>query len=285
MRLEEARRPGIVAPAVVVRDLDVPQIAQAAGLDHLDETHALFEIEALGAVQGVDGIASANRAIGADALFQGVEKLEPETRPILERAAVFVGAVIELLDQELERQVGIRADELDIIETRLTRALGGLDMKPDDVLDVVVVHLVGIVLGVVAVGVFARATLGSKGFEALGVAAAVPELDAGETVMAVDQVAHGAQVDDVAVVPQAGAGVGRIVRIGADRTIFGAGDGPTALDLHGPEVSLGADAVGARVVAMGHAEKTVPCGFRADLDGLEQAIVFGVTCHGSSPLH
>src|SRR5262249_13412256 len=79
--------------------------------------------------------ANADWKIGADLSTDGSQDLEPETRAILETAAVIVGSGIGQRREELMNQVAVPHVELNAIETASARAPRrggkGLDDLPD----------------------------------------------------------------------------------------------------------------------------------------------------------
>ena len=66
--------------------------------------------------------AHGDRAPVADGLADALDRLQPEPRAVLDRAAVRVGAPVRARREELRRQVGVRAVDVDDVEARLDRA-------------------------------------------------------------------------------------------------------------------------------------------------------------------
>lgn len=141
---------------------------------------------------------------------------------------------------------------------------GGVDVHPDDGLDVVLVHLAGARQRDRLRGRLAGGAADRPGFAALRMQARVVELDAPQCAVRVDAVGHVAQADHVALVPEARGPVRRIVGFRVD---------------HGAERRLGAGALGARTVAMRRLPEPVLRCLRADLYRLEQYVVLRIARH------
>ena len=105
------------APAQAADDA-VEEVDQRLGRAH--EREALLGLDA-GAVERVGRDADRDRAVVADGLAHLLERLQPEARAVLERAAVGVRAVVVARREELRRQVGVRAVDVDDVEARLAR--------------------------------------------------------------------------------------------------------------------------------------------------------------------
>ena len=200
---------------------------------------------------------------------------------VFQRAAVAVAPVIVAPLEELHCDVAVAADHLEDVEAGLLAALGRLHVHLDDVLDVVRVGL-GAMDGARAVAVgrqVARAARHLAGFEAGRLDAAVPELDAGERTVTVQRVAEVAQVDDVAVVPEAGGHVGVVIRFRMDRAELREHRAPSAFGLHASERRLRPRPLGAWTRAMRCLPEPVLRGLRSHRDWFEQDVVFRITWH------
>src|SRR5512132_754970 len=68
-----------------------------------------------------------------------------------------------------------------------------------------------------------------------------------------------------------------------DRAVLGAAGAVTPLGLHGAEVGLAHRLLRPESVAMGDLVEAVLHRLRAELDGLEENVVLGVTRHSSQP--
>ena len=71
----------------------------------------------------------------ADLGPNGLDDVEDEARAVLERAAVFVLAIVDGRAQELRDQVAVGAVQLDAVQPRLARAPRALGEVPDHLLD------------------------------------------------------------------------------------------------------------------------------------------------------
>ena len=285
VRLVETRRPRILTPFGDIRDVDVPQVGQPLSGDDLDELHAvLAHLDAGRSDDGVDGEAGNNAAIRADGGFHALEAFEPETGTVLDVAAILVGALVVVLGEELQRQIAVRTIDVNQIEAGLLGALGAFDIHLDELLDVVLVGLVGIgpVFEVRRKG---RRTHGHMaGVHAGRMGATVPHFAAYQRPVFVAAIGQMAEIDDVALVPQPRMHARRIVGIGIDRAVFGAHGAPAALGAHRAIRCLATGLVRARTNAVRHHEKAVLHRFRPDLDGLKQNVVFRIACHEVSSL-
>ena len=281
-RLVEARRRRVLAPLGDAGDVDVPDVHDL--VHELDEGQAVaLELRARFAHEHVGGHADGDRAVVADCVLDLLDRLAPEARAVLEGAAVLVRAPVVVRRQELLRQVGVGAVDVDDVEARLTGALGGLDVEPLHRPDVVLVHL----LRVREVLEVARDLRGRAGdaarLHARRVGPAVPELRRREGPVLVEHVAHERQVLDVVVVPEARGHAVRVVALGVDRAVLRADGRIAALRLHRAEVRLAEGLLRAEAVAMRDLVEAVLHRLRADLNGLEEDVVLGVARHLAMP--
>jgi hypothetical protein len=280
--LVKARRAGVLAPLGDVADVDVPQVDQRIG--HFDELHAVdFHLHRGRPVQRIDRKASGDGAVAAHGLAHLLERLEPEAGAIFQRAAVLVGALVVIRREKLQRQVGVRTVHVDDVEAGIARTQRRVDVILLDHRDVGQVHFLAIRQRFELRGVLARPARRRARFHARGVRAAVPHLYAGQRAELVDMVGHGAQVANVALVPDASRKAVGVVGFRMDRAVLGIDAGPAAFGLDRPVRRLETRAVGAGAVAMRHLVEAVAQRLRTDLDRLEQNVVFGVACHSESP--
>src|SRR5437868_1566670 len=73
----------------------------------------------------VDREARRDRALVADRLADELQRLEPESRAVLERAAVLVGPLVVVRRKELQRQEAVRAVDVDDVEAGVAGAARG----------------------------------------------------------------------------------------------------------------------------------------------------------------
>ena len=280
----ETRRTGILAPFRDVADLDVPDVDQIVGqLDELDPVD--LDLDTGGAIERVDGEARGDGAVVPDGVLHLLQGLDPEPGAVLERAAILVGPLVVVGRQELHRQIGMAAVDVDDIETGIARAQGGIDIILLDLTDVVVVHLVTIGQGLEFRGVLADAARGAARLHAGRVGRAVPQLDAGQRAVLVDFVAHGTQVAHIAFIPDPGRNPHRVVGFGMDRAVFGVDRAPSALGLDAAMGGLEAGLFRTRADAVRALVEPVFHHLRTNLDRFEKDVVFGRSgvCHRSSP--
>ena len=134
---------------------DVDEIDQPVGAHPAQHRQARRLVEAVdaGLVQSlVDRHAQAQHHIGPDAAPDGVQDVEREAHPVLDRPAVQIGTPVGGGRPELVEQVPVRLD-LDAVHAARNHALGSVGVLADDAVDV---PLLGF-LRVVAVGGFAQA--------------------------------------------------------------------------------------------------------------------------------
>ncbi len=269
---------GVLAPLGDVADVHVPQIDQRVG--EPDEFHAVvLDLDARFAVQGIDGEAGRDRAVVADGaahLFQG---FEPEARAVFQRAAVFVLALVVVGREKLQRQVGVRAVDVDDVEAGVARAQRGVDIVLLDHGDVVQVHFLAVGERFEFRGVLTRAARRRARLHARRMRCTVPKFDSGKRAEVMDVIGHGAQIAYVARVPDARRQAVRVVRFGVNGTIFGIDSRPAALGLQRSMRRLETRLVGTRADAMRHLVEPVAQRLRADFDRLEQDVVFRIARH------
>ena len=171
----------------------------------LDEADAvLADLDRRRPQQVIDREPRRDRAVVADGLADLDQRLAPEARAILERAAVLVGATVVVRRQELERQVGVRAVDVDDVEAGLTRPQRRVDVHLLDGVDVVLVHVTREDVELEIGGDLRRAARRRAGLHARRMRTAVPQFDSGERPELVQAVAHRSKVADIALVPDAG---------------------------------------------------------------------------------
>ena len=161
------------------------------------------------------------------------------------RAAIAVGAPVEVARQRVGREHAGGAVDVEDVEAGIDGALRRLRVHLHDAADVVVVGLVGVDLGDRGRGEAVEGG-GDIARREVVLDAAGAELDAGKRAPSMHLVGHVAMVDDVAFVPQRGAGRQRLVDLGMDRAGFGAERRPAALRLDGAMAGIGARAAARR---------------------------------------
>src|SRR5882762_184852 len=95
----------------------------------------------------------------------------------------------------------------------------------------------------------------------------------------VDFIAHVAQIDDVALVPQTRRVPGILVRFRMDRAELGANDTPAAFGLHTAKARLSARALRAVPGAVGCLPEAIAADLRPEADRLEENVVLWISCH------
>src|ERR1700730_7564873 len=109
--------------------------------------------------------------------------------------------------------------------------------------------------------------------------AVVPELHPRQGLVPVDLIAHVAQIDDVALIPQTRRVPGILVRFCVDRAELGADDPPAAFGLHTAKVRLSAWALRAVTRAVGCLPEAIAADLRPEADRLEENVVLWISCH------
>src|SRR6266508_1879635 len=278
----EARGGRILAPFGDAGHVDVPHVHHV--VDQLDEGKAVaLQLRARFAHEHVGRHADRDRAIVPDRVLHLLDRLAPEAGAVLERASVLVRAPVVVRRQELLRQIGVRAVDVDDVEARLARTLGCLDVEALHLPDVVLVHLLGIGEVLEVARNLRRGAGNGARLHAGRVRAAVPELGGGERSVLVEHVAHEPQVLDVVVVPEPRRDAVRVVGFRMDGAVLGAAGAVTPLRLHGAKVGLAHRFLRPESVAMRDLVEAILHRLRAKLAGLEENVVLGVTRHLSQP--
>ncbi|MNF77635.1 hypothetical protein D3C84_597860 [compost metagenome] len=194
-RLAKTRGRSVFAPFLIVADLHRPQVTQAFLVHKLDDANTLIAgLDAVRALQGIDLVAGGDGTAVAALLLQGTHQLDEHPRAILYGATVLVGALVVAALEELHREGTVAGGHFQQVEAGILGALGRQDVHFDDGLDVVLVAL-GRVHGASRQQVGRQARGRARhfaGFKPRRVHAAVPQLHAGEAVMLVNLIAHGA---------------------------------------------------------------------------------------------
>ena len=90
--------------------------------------------------QRLDAETNGDRAVVANRSAHILQRLEPEARAVLERAAVLVGAAVVERRQKLERQVAMPAVDVDDVEPCVARKPCGLHPVAPHTVDVFLLH-------------------------------------------------------------------------------------------------------------------------------------------------
>ena len=260
-------------------DHHVPQVDHRVG--RADELEPLLDRHP-GQLQRVGGDPYRDRDIVADRLLDQLDRLEPEPRAVLEAAAVGVGAPVVHRRQELRGQVGVRPVHVDDVEPGAARPLRSRDPLPLRPPDVGELHRLWHHHAVQVAADLRRRQLRQPRLAALGVDAAVPQLDPGQRTVLVRPVGHHLKRPHVLVVPQPGRHVGRLVGLGADRAVLGADRGPAALRLHPAEGGLRPRLLDPEAGAVRYLVEPVAQRLRPDPDRLEQDVVALLAAHQSA---
>ena len=226
---EEARGAGVEARgAGQAADDAVEEVDERLGRAH--EREALLGLDAR-AVERVGGDADRDRGVVADGLAHQLERLQPEARAVLERAAVGVGAVVVARREELRRQVRVRAVDVDDVEAGLARPQRRghpVGLRAPDVGEL---HRLRHDERLELARDLARRERHGARLARLDVDAAVPQLDRGQRAVPVRLLGHEPQRAHVAVVPETRRDVRVLVALGVDRAVLRAHRRPAALGL------------------------------------------------------
>ena len=130
--------------------------------------------------------------MGPKRTFQRVQQLNEESRPIGEAAAVMIRAPVEPRLEKLHGQRVVACGNLEEIESGRFGALAGFDVHVDHGADVGFVHFAAVdgSRGEYGRQPLARGTAELARLERRRIAAAVPELNAGEAAMFMRHLAH-----------------------------------------------------------------------------------------------
>ena len=122
----------------------------AGGFGHAGEDLGLFQCDAAVHAQLVGVQAQPHRVVGTDTLAHGGNDFAQEAAAVLDRAAVFVVALVEVAGQEARNDVGVRGVDLDTVEARAPGAIGGGGEPFDHLRDVGLVHHADLHAGLLA---------------------------------------------------------------------------------------------------------------------------------------
>ena len=258
-------------------DVHVPEVDEVIGQPN--ELESLLELDSVGP-SGVDGEPGGDRAVVADGLAHELERLEPEARPVRQRPAVLVRALVVERGEELQRQEAVRAVHVDDVEPGVTGAARRRRVETLELPDAGAVELAR-VAQLVQVGRDLTRSAGDLATRrALGRGAAVPQLDARERAVPVRLFAHEREIARVVVVPQSRHRPGGAVRLRMDRAELGADRCPAALGLRRAKPCLRAGPVGAEARAVRYLVEAVAQDLRPDSNRLEENVEPRVAGHG-----
>ncbi len=267
--------------------LDVPQVRQVT-----DQLHRLVglrgRMRALAAAQLLQADTQGDGALPADSLVRHLEQFAHQTHPVAHRAAIGVGALIPLRQEELVGQVAHARIDVDDVKVGSARASRRLLLRGEQVPDVPRIHDSGPQMAdEVHVRRHPRGARGRHRGNAVEpvhhAAAAVPELDARQGPVAVNGIGHQCVGADVIIVPERRIGQRGVVRARIDGHVAGAYDAPAAFGFGGTEGGAHARHRIGHAARMRHGVEAVGCRHRADLDGLEQNVVAGIAGHVPAP--
>ncbi len=274
--LEEARRARVLRPVENRAHVDVPEVDEMVG--EADELEALRELDAR-RPEGLDAEPHRDRAVVADGFAHCLERLEPEARAVLERAAVGVRALVVEGREELKRQVRVPAVDVDDVEAGVADEPRRPHPVAPDAVDVLLLHRLGDDERVVVARDLRRRDRRPARLAVGAVSAPVRQLDAGERAVPVRLVGHQREVAHVILVPDPLGDDRVVVGVGADESLLGADGGPAALRLHPAEARLRARLLAPEARAVGHLVEAVSQRLRADLDRLEEHVMAGIAGH------
>ena len=249
-------------------DVHVPEVDEVIRQPY--ELERLLHVEPR---REVDADPHGDGAVVSGRLPDRLQRLQPHPGPVLQRAAVGVGALVVERRQELCQQVAMAAVDVDDVEadgaslSRRARPVG-LDSA-----DVGELHRLRHDRRVVVARDLRRRDRGPARVGRLRVDAGVRELDAGERAVLVHRIGHEGEVLEVVVVPQLGRDVRRLVRVEAHRRVLGADGRPAAFCLHAPMCRLRSRLARAEPRAVGHLVEAVAHRLRPDPHGLEEDVV------------
>lgn len=258
---------------------DVPEVDEAEPVGKLDPAQTLvIHLDSPGSGNIVDGEAGGDGAMVAGGAAQRLQRLDPEPGPVLEGAAIFVGATVEMPRQGVGRKHPGGAVDVENVEAGIDCPLPRFGIHQHQPLDIVLARLIGIDLGDAA---RRKAVEGSRDIARGEVVLdpAGPQLHPGQRAPAMHFVGHVAMIDDIALVPDGRAGRCRLIDLGMDRAGLGADAGPASFRLHGPVGEIAARPEHAGAGALRHLVEAVLQDLRSDADRLEQRVVARIARH------
>ena len=179
----------------------------------------------------VRGKTHRDRAAIAHGAARLLEQFAHQTHAVLERAAVFVGAAVQAAREEFRHEIAVTRIDVDDVEAGLACPQRRLAVPTLELANVAPVHALGLP-GVDARRRRAHAERGLSARQVRHIAAAVPELDAGERPVRMHRLGHRGEIAEVAVIPKRGERVGMIIRAWMNRAVLGADNSPAALRFH-----------------------------------------------------
>ncbi len=279
--LLEARGTRAILPGAVG---EVPEIGQVGVHGHEIAHLGIGEAEI--ADRLVEGDAQRDRHGVADHVAHVGDHLADEAGAVLERAAIFVGALVGRPRQEmLEDTEAVGAVETDQVEAGGPAAPRRVGEPAAQVGDVLLVHRPR---GDGIVGEGADRQRGGRERHLLRVHvrpvdAGISELDAGERAVGLHRLGHAGDRGDILILPQPELDERRDFRGMVHLGLLGEDHPPAALGLDAAHRRRRRRIAIAAAVAMGHLVEPVLGRQRADADGLEQDVVGGGRSQHGSP--
>ena len=212
----------------------------------------------------------ATAALPSHYLAGVLEDLAQQAGPVLDAAAVLVGAVVVAPGQEVVQAAdGVSGVDVDDVVFGLQGPADRLAVPVPHVGDVGLGHLAGLHRVVVPRHhrQVLRAQRGLAADQVRAVEAVVRQFDAGQGAALVDLLRDAGQRGQVLVVPQPQLDERADVGCRVDLDLLGADHGPAALGLDPAHVGLAGRIAVSHAVAVRHLVEAVACGDRADLTG------------------
>ena len=231
----------------------------------------------------IDGQPYGDSAFVANGFLRVGKHFPKEPQAVFERTAIFVGAMVVALQQEvLEKRQIVACIDIDDVETDFPCQQRRLAVPAAEVRDVRLVHGAGL-QGVVAVhhGMRGRQR-GNAAVAVVGVQPVMDEFDRGEASMGMDGVHRQPERRHAGLVPQPRLVGGRDVGGRVDFRLLGGDHAPSALGLDAAKRGFRIRVAVPHAGAVRHLVEAVGRGDRADPDRLEQDVVSGVP-HGLMP--
>ncbi len=260
------------------RDVYIPQVGQIGEQGHdfagLGLVYACDAEKLFGCETQRDG------AFVADCILRVLDQLAQQPDAVLKRTAIFVGALIAPLLQEVHRKRQImRCVDIHDVEPGSSRAQGGLAMPATIVADVAQRHRTRLVRIAVLERLMRRRERHFARIEVRGGRSVVRQLDGRESAVRMHLVAHERERGNVLIVPQPRLHIGRHIAARMDLAFLRADHGPAALCFH---FAHGRMRLGHRIphaVAVRDLVEAILRRHRTDANGFEENVVAG-RAHG-----
>jgi hypothetical protein len=126
----------------ITAGLDQVDVRQAARAELADRVAVVRnDVAGLGALEESEGAEPDTDSVGADGRNNGIGDLDDEARAVLGASTVFVGTDVDVVANELVKEIAVGGVDLDTVEAGGDGALGRVHVVGDGVVNVLLGHL------------------------------------------------------------------------------------------------------------------------------------------------